>query len=85
MSENLKNSEQQLEKNIIQVLNEINSEQNQNLKTISLDVIEKLQKSVEEKASVSAKISDLKNKVNVDEGNSDESPVWTAAQWFRRK
>jgi len=85
MSENLKNSEQQLEKNIIQVLNETISEQNQNLKTISLNVIEKLQKSVEENASVSANISDLKNKFDVDEKNSDESRVRTAVQWFRRK
>ncbi len=86
VTENLVKSEKQFEESIVQVLRKNISEQSQELKDTSLNIIAKLQESVEANSNVSARVNDLKDRFDADKKRLEAgSKTQKRRGWFRRK
>lgn len=84
-TENLVKSEKQFEENIVHVLSKNISEQNQQLKDTSQDIMAKLQDSVKANSDVSARIEDLENTFDIDKNRiKSDPPTKKRRGWFRR-
>jgi len=85
LTENLVKSEKQFEENILHVLSKNISEQNQQLKDTSRDIMAKLQDSVKANSDVSARIEDLENTFDIDKNRiKSDPPTKKRRGWFRR-
>ena len=85
LTENLVKSEKQFEENIVHVLSKNISEQNQQLKDTSRDIMAKLQDSVKANSDVSARIEDLENTFDIDKKRiKSDPPTKKRRGWFRR-
>jgi hypothetical protein len=85
LTENLVKSEKQFEENIVHVLSKNISEQNQQLKDTSQDIMAKLQDSVKANSDVSARIEDLENTFDIDKNRiKSDPPTKKRRGWFRR-